>query len=323
MKIGIVGATGLVGRTILQVMEERKLFPDRLRLFASFRSAGTAISFNKREYITETLQENNMQEHFDFLLFSAGKEVSLHYAAIAERSGNNVIDNSSAYRKDRPLIVPEINSELLKGYRGIVANPNCSTIQLVLALFPIGKLYGLKRLVVSTYQSVSGAGNSAIEKLLGERKANVNSSLVEDKFLDLNLAAAIGPINEAGHSQEELKMQYETAKILGLDKLEVAVTAIRVPVLFGHAESVFAEFDCQVELEKIVKAWEQESFIGYSKNIITPRQAEGSDLSYVCRLRGGCTADSILFWNVADNIRVGAATNAVNIMQSLINYQMQ
>lgn len=319
MKIGIVGATGLVGRTILQVLEERRIIPAELRLFSSKRSAGTVLPFNNRDYQVEELTEKGVCERFDYLLFSAGKEVSMSFAPLAEETGNCIIDNSSAFRKTRPLVVPEINSYLLQDYQGIIANPNCSTIQLLLALYPLDRLFGLKRLIVSTYQSISGAGNSAIEQLLNERLAKIKGGQPVEEFIDLNLIPAIGDIDSAGRCQEELKMHYEIKKILGLGELEVAVTTVRVPVIYGHSESVFAEFQRDIDLNMIADAWKQASLIRFSENeIISPRRTEGSDLSYVCRLRKGVSSKSILFWNAADNIRVGAASNAVNIMQKMI-----
>lgn len=324
MKIGIVGATGLVGRKIIEIIDGTAMEVSELKLFASNLSAGKSIKFRDTEYKVEQLSFQAMRENYDYLLFSAGKEVSLNYASAAENAGNIVIDNSSAYRKSRPLIVPEINGHLLKGYRGIIANPNCSTIQLVLALHPLNRLYGLKRLIVSTYQSVSGAGNQGISALMSQREqaANQSSGYSEKTTIDLNLFPLIGEAGNDGYCEEETKMRYETGRILSLPELKMAVTTVRVPVLYGHCESVYAEFEKDIDYESLEEVWQNEEYIEYlPEHFITPKEVEGSDKSYICRLRKGLDAKSILFWNAADNVRVGAATNAVRILKQLMLFE--
>lgn len=318
IKIGVVGATGEVGRTMVKVLEERNHEIDDLRLFASEKSRGVKIPFRGKEIEVETLTEESMKEGFDFLLFSAGKDVSKHFSPIASAHGTTVIDNSSAFRMDPkiPLVVPGVNSHVLKGYRGIIANPNCSTIQLVMALKPIHDLYTLKRVVVTTMQAVSGSGHKGIEELEMEMKG-IGSPKVYPKRIAYNCIPQIGPIFDDGFSEEEMKMFNETRKIMECD-CTVEATTVRVPVFYGHSESVLAEFKGKVDVKEVLRAWEATPYLKVWKDDYpTPIDVKGSDLSHIGRPRVSQTG-ALMFWNVADNVRVGAATNAVRILEYFI-----
>ncbi|QTA38785.1 aspartate-semialdehyde dehydrogenase [Thermosipho ferrireducens] len=318
MKIGIVGATGEVGRAMIKVLEDFKLQIDELRLFTSKKSTGRILTYKDIPIETETLTEEAMKEKFDFLLFSAGASVSEHFAPIAAKHGNIVIDNSSAFRMNPeiPLIVPEINGYLLKNYKGIVANPNCSTIQMVLSLYKIHEKFGIEEIFVSTYQAVSGAGHKAIIEMEKQfRGEKINN--VFPKQIAYNVIPLVGTINEDGFSEEEHKMINETRKILDDQSIQIYPTTVRVPVYYGHSESIVVktkkEFD---SLSNIIKTLKISENVIVTDEIITPIEVAGSDLVYVSRLR---TIDNsrFAFWNVADNIRVGAATNAVKILMTM------
>ena len=325
MRLAIVGATGEVGRMMLKVLEERNISISELVLYASSRSAGTILKYQGEEIEVRELNSQAMERSYDYLLFSAGKKVSSQFASIAEQTGNTIIDNSSAFRQTHPLIVPEINGKLLKGYQGIIANPNCSTIQMVLALYPLHLRYVLKEIVVSTYQSVSGAGNKGIQALNRERaKSGIDKAVfqTESPFpnrIDLNVIPQIGELDKEGYSEEEHKMIMETRKIMEIEDLRVAVTTVRVPVLIGHAETVFARFEKPVDLPEIPDLFRTWPVITYQQNgYITPREIDESEQSHVGRVRRGVDDYSLLFWNVAHNVRLGAATNAVKVMQLLM-----
>ena len=316
MKVGIVGATGEVGRAMIKVLEEMDIPVSKLRLFASKRSAGKTLEFKGKEYVVEELKEDHMKEKYDYILFSAGAEVSKKFAPIAAKIGNTVIDNSSAFRLVRgiPLVVPEINGHLLKGYRGIVANPNCSTIQMVLSLYKVHRVYGIKEIVVSTYQAVSGAGHKGVVELQSQMDGEDIVSVFPKRILG-NVIPLIGPIKENLCTQEEMKMVNETRKILNDSSIMVYPTAVRVPVFYGHSESIFVKlvkpFKSLEELKIVLSSSED---VVVTDDIVTPLDIEGSDLTYICRVRAFDNT-SFSFWNVADNIRVGAATNAVRILK--------
>jgi aspartate-semialdehyde dehydrogenase len=315
MKLGIVGATGEVGRKMLKVLEEYKVKVDEIRLFASERSAGKEMFFNGQKLIVEKLSEETLKEGFDYFLFSAGASVSKKFAPIAAESGATVIDNSSAFRMepDIPLVVPEINAHLLKEYRGIVANPNCSTIQMVLALYKLHERYKIKEIVVSTYQSVSGAGYKGINELLEQEKGSKESQVFPKQILH-NVIPLIGNIEENGFTTEEMKMVNETRKILNDPSIIVFPTTVRVPVLYGHSESVLVRLEKEYEnLDIIKQTIASGENVKVVDEIITPIDVEDSDITFVCRVRAFDNR-SVMFWNVADNIRVGAATNAVRIL---------
>ena len=315
MKMGIVGATGEVGRTMIKVLEERGHDFEELRLFSSKRSAGTKLSFNSKIIKAEELTEKSMEEGFDYLLFSAGKDVSKKFAPIAAKHGSTVIDNSSAFRMDPdiPLVVPEINANVLKDYHGIVANPNCSTIQLVLALNPLHAVYKLKHVVVTTMQAVSGSGRKGINELKDEITKS-SDPVVYPRKIAYNCVPQIGAFRENGFSEEEMKMINETRKIMDCTCV-VDATTVRVPVIYGHSESVYAEFERKFSLNEVIKVLNKAPSIKVWKDYPTAIEVFGSDLSHVGRLRISNDGKALMFWNVADNVRVGAATNAVKILE--------
>ena len=320
MYIGIVGATGEVGRMMIKVLEERKIKIDKLSLFASKRSAGEVILFNNKPLIVQELTEKAMTEKYDYLLFSAGSSVSKKYASIATDHNNTIIDNSSAFRSvnEIPLVIPEINGNILKRYNGIIANPNCSTIQMLLALNNLHKKFIAERIVVSTYQAVSGAGHKAMKEMENQRKGRDNNQIFPKK-IDLNVIPQIGEILENGYSSEEMKMQNETVKIFDDSQIKVLATTVRVPVVYGHSESIFCEFKKEIYLEDIKLILQNsESVVFHEDGIITPLDIVNSDESHIARLRFGFDNHSINFWNVANNLRVGAATNAIRIMEKHI-----
>ncbi|MBW6514782.1 MAG: aspartate-semialdehyde dehydrogenase [Candidatus Syntrophosphaera sp.] len=316
MKIAIVGATGEVGRMMITCLEEGNIHAEELDLYASARSEGTVLYFGDRPLGVQVLTENAMLRHYDYVLFSAGAGVARSFAPIATEACNVVIDNSSAFRQDPnvPLIVPEINGSLVEGYCGIIANPNCTTIQLVLPLAILDRLYGLSKVVVSTYQAVSGSGHKGISTLQEQRSGGTDKGIYPE-LIDLNVIPQIGAFQDDGYSQEEEKIRLETRKILDKPDLAVAATAVRVPVIHGHSESVYAEFERPVDLREAAEALAAGESIAYDENTyITPRDLGSSDSSHVCRLRLGTGPNSVCFWNVGHNVRLGAATNAVRIL---------
>ena len=325
--IGIVGATGAVGQKMLEVIMERNLPVDELRLFASEKSAGKIIKLDKykKDITVELLTEEAMKEKYDYLLFAAGGSISERFAPIAAEAGNIVIDNSSHFRMDEniPLVVPEINSSILKEYRGIIANPNCSTTQMVVAIAPLYKKYGIKRIVVSTYQAVSGSGYKAIDELENQIKDKNYPNKVYTRKIATNCIPHIDVFNENGFTKEELKMVYETHKILGDNTIEINPTAVRIPVFYGHSESIYLELKEPVNIDEIRELLED------SKGIIveddpttnkypTPLEVENSDQTYVGRIRKDLyNPNALSFWVVADNLRKGAATNAIQIIEAI------
>ncbi|SHE83274.1 aspartate semialdehyde dehydrogenase [Marinitoga hydrogenitolerans DSM 16785] len=314
MKIGIVGATGEVGRTMVKVLEDLNINVTELKLFASKKSEGKEIKFKNKGYFVEELTEEKMKDKFDYLLFSAGATISKKFAPLASEFGNIVIDNSSAFRmeKDIPLVVPEINGEIIKNYRGIIANPNCSTIQMVLALSNIQKEFGISEIFVSTYQAVSGAGNKGIQELLNQLKGMNNITHFPEKIMN-NVIPQIGPIESNGFTQEEMKMINETKKIYSDYSINVYPTAVRVPVLYGHSESITFKTKKKASILEVKELISNTKNVKYTDNLITPLNVEGSDITYVSRLRK-MDEYTFLMWVVADNVRVGAATNAVRIL---------
>ncbi len=317
MKIGIVGATGEVGRMMLTCLLEEKIAIDDLHLFASAGSAGTSIDFAGTKLIVQELTEAKMREKYDYLLFSAGSGVSKHFAPIAEEAGNTIIDNSSAFRQLAriPLIIPEINASVLDDYQGIIANPNCSTIQMLLPLYAIHKVNKIKKIIVATYQSVSGSGNKGIISLLDPKQKSIYPRQIEHNVIPL-----IGDILPSGYSEEEEKMSFETKKIFNDQDILVSATCVRVPVVYGHSESVYLDLENTCKLDNIKELLRAAKNVKYmDEDFISPREIGNSNDSFVCRLRYGLDEKSLTFWNVAHNIRVGAATNAVRILKYLIN----
>ncbi len=322
--IAVVGASGLVGRKMLQVLDERNFPINNLVLLASERSAGKIIKFKGKEYTVKQLAHNSF-EGIDIALFSAGGSTSKEYAPSAVKSKCIVIDNSSAWRmvENVPLVVPEVNSDKLAKHNYIIANPNCSTIQLVVALNPIHKKFKINRLVCSTYQSISGAGQKGIDKLMAEISGNKYDNSIPYAF-----NTAFHTFAENGFTEEENKMIGEIHKIIDDNSFGIAVTCVRVPTLGGHSESINLELDRDFEINEI------RELLANSDNIVLmdnpndnvypyPQMSNDKDFVYVGRIRRDTTVTKGLYmWVVSDNLRKGAATNAVQIAEKLIEMQL-
>ncbi len=323
--IAVVGATGMVGRKMLQVLEERQLPAKEYFLFASKRSAGSILKFMGKEYkvleLTETCFEEN---HIDIALMSAGGSTSQHFAPFAAKAGAVVIDNSSAWRMDQnvPLVVPEVNPADIDKQNGIIANPNCSTIQAMVVLKPLHDLYKIKRVIYSTYQAVSGAGVGGYGDLERGMKGEAPQKFPYPIFG--NCLPQIDDFLESGYTKEEMKMVNETHKILGDDTIKVNATCIRVPVFHGHSESINIEFEKPFDLDELKAALKAAPGIIVQddpQNGVYPMaiDAEDKDEVFVGRIRRDDTVPSgVNLWVVADNIRKGAATNAVEIAEEYI-----
>lgn len=324
MKIAIVGATGEVGRMMIRNLVEFEVPVSQLDLYASKRSAGSTLYYMDSAIQVMELTAAAWDKSYDYILFSAGSGIAKAQAPEATKACQLVIDNSSAFRKDEgiPLVVPEINGSLLKGYKGIVANPNCSTIQMVLPLAVLDKLFGLRKVVVSTYQSVSGSGHKGLATLQAQREGSDDLGDYP-AVIDLNLIPQIGAWLDDGYCAEEEKMHSETCKILANEKIHVCATTVRVPVMYGHSISVYAEFEQKVVLALAEEKLSQAEAISFSANTFTtPLDLGSSNESHVSRLRHGGDDYSLAFWNVAHNIRLGAATNAVKIMLKHAGYEV-
>ncbi|MGV8145582.1 MAG: aspartate-semialdehyde dehydrogenase [Alkaliphilus sp.] len=327
LTIGIVGATGAVGQKMIEVLGERIISDVALRFFATKKSAGSFLEYRENKIIVEELTEEAMKEKFDYLLFAAGSSVSEKYAPIAKGAGNTIIDNSSYWRMEKniPLVVPEVNTHVLEGYRGIIANPNCSTTQMLVAIAPLHRKYKIKRIVVSTYQAVSGSGQAAIEELENQLRDKNYPNVVYTKKIAGNCIPHIDVFYENGFSKEELKMVYETHKILEDNTIEINATAVRVPVFSGHSESVYIEFENEVVKEDITKILSESPGVividDLSKNQYpTPLEIVDTDSTYVGRIRSDLyNKKAISLWIVSDNLRKGAATNAVQIIEAMEN----
>lgn len=325
-KLAIVGATGLVGRKVLQVLEEFNLPISEYKLFASSRSAGQKINFMNKEYDVNELNENSFDEGFDFAIFSAGGDTSKKYSPIAASKGCVVVDNSSAFRMDKnvPLIVPEVNSEEIKNHNGIIANPNCSTIQAVVPLKVLDDAYTIKRIVYSTYQAVSGAGKSGVDDLNNGIKGNPPKKFPYPIFN--NCLPHIDVFLDNGYTKEEMKMINETRKILKKSDLKITATTVRVPVINSHSESINVEFEKNFDINELTNLLKKSNGIIVEddvKNNIYPLaiNATGKNDVFVGRIRRDESVDyGINFWCVADNIRKGAATNAIQIVEKLIEF---
>jgi len=324
--IAVVGATGMVGRMFLKVLEERRLPVKKYYLFASKRSAGSTVDFMGEKHTVLELTEDCFKgKNIDFALFSAGGGTSLKFAPIAAAEGITVIDNSSAWRMDPdvPLVVPEVNPHALKECRkGIIANPNCSTIQAMVALKPLHDLYKIERVVYSTYQAVSGAGVAGYSDLENGMKGEAPKKFPHPIFG--NCLPQIDDFLPNGYTKEEMKMVNETRKILEDNSIRITATTIRVPVFHGHSESINLEFARPFDLDELKAALK--NFPGLiveddPENGVYPMaiNAEGHDEVYVGRIRRDESVESgVNLWVVADNIRKGAATNAVQIAEELI-----
>lgn len=327
-KLAIVGATGLVGRTALKVLEEKNFPNFEYKLFCSKKSAGTKVKFMGKEYIANELTENSFNEGFNFAIFSAGGETSKKFAPIAASKGCIVIDNSSAFRMDKnvPLVVPEVNPEDIFWNTGIIANPNCSTIQAVVALKPLDNKYKIKRIIYSTYQAVSGAGVNALEDL--HSQADYNNLKKFSHPIYNNCLPHIDVFMDDGYTKEEHKMINETKKILGNENLKITATTVRVPIENCHGESINIEFEKNFNLDDVKQLLKNSKGIVLYDDItkdIYPiaTVANGTDNVYVGRLRRDFSQPNTLnMWCVADNIRKGAASNAIQIMQKIIEKEV-
>lgn len=329
-KVAVVGATGAVGNLMVQVLEERSFPVGEIKLLASARSLGKTLSFRGKEYPVQELKEDSFAG-IQVALFSAGGSVSKKFAPIAAKAGAVVIDNSSAWRMDPqvPLVVPEVNPDAALEHKGIIANPNCSTIQMVVALKPIYDAVGIKRIVVSTFQAVSGTGKRAIEELRTQVAAIANGREPKREIyphqIAFNCFPHIGAFLENGFSEEEMKMVNETQKIFADPAIRVCATTVRIPVVYGHSESVNIETAKPISVEEVrrllasaegVKVIDDPAKAVYP----VPLQAAGTDDTYVGRIRKDPSVENgLAMWVVADNIRKGAATNAVQIAETLLN----
>lgn len=328
-RVAIIGATGLVGQEFIKVLEQRAFPMESVGLFASDRSAGKKMFVNHREIEVKETTADSFRD-IEIALFSAGAEVSRHFSPIAAKSGAVVIDNSAAWRMEPwvPLVVPEINAEDIKWHKGIIANPNCSTIQMVVALNPLHKVNPIKRIVVSTYQSVSGTGSAAIEELSTQARQILNGqSAVPHVYphqIAFNMLPEIDVFLDNGYTKEEWKMVEETRKIMHADDILVSATCVRVPVFIGHSEAVNVEFTNPITPEDARRILMQAPGVKVLDDPVIslypqPWSAAGTDEVFVGRIRRDASSNKgLVMWVVADNIRKGAALNAVQIAEEMI-----
>lgn len=326
VNLAVVGATGMVGRTFLKVLKEKNFPIENLYLMASKRSAGSTLEYDGKEYIVEELTEHSFDKPIDIALFSAGGSTSEKFAPIAAAHGVVVIDNSAQWRRDPevPLVVPEVNPEDISWNHGIIANPNCSTIQAVAVLKPLDDKYKIKRVVYSTYQAVSGAGVAGWSDLENGLKGEAPKKFPHQ--IAGNCLPHIDVFMENGYTKEEMKMIWETRKILHKDDLKVTATTVRVPVFSSHSESVNIEFENPVgdinEVKELLANAPGVILVDDPANNVYPLalDAAGTDEVYVGRIRRDESVENgINLWVVADNIRKGAATNAIQIAEILVN----
>ncbi len=323
--IAVVGATGVVGSTFLKVLEERDFPFENIYMMASARSAGKTVTFKGKEYVVEELTEHSFEKDIDIALFSAGGGTSAKYAPIAAKCGVTVVDNSSQWRMDPevPLVVPEVNADDIKWNKGIIANPNCSTIQAMVVLKPLHDKYKIKRVIYSTYQAVSGSGVKGITDLQEGLKGNDKCEAYAHPIAG-NCIPHIDVFLENGYTKEEMKMINETHKILNDDTIKVTATTVRVPVFDSHSESINIEFENPIDVDEV-----REVLANYPGIIVQDdpannvyplaRNAAGTNEVYVGRIRRDFSVENgINLWCVADNIRKGAATNAIQIAEELI-----
>ncbi len=323
--IALVGVTGVVGTTFLKVLEDRDFQFENLYMLASAKSAGKVINFKGTDYVVEELTENSFDKDIDIALFSAGGSVSEKFAPIAASKGVIVVDNSSQWRMDPevPLVVPEVNPEDVKWNKGIIANPNCSTIQALVVLKPLHDKYKIKRVIYSTYQAVSGSGVKGITDLKNGLAGNDTTNAYAHPIAG-NCIPQIDVFTDNGYTKEEMKMINETHKILGDDSIKVTATTVRVPVFDSHSESINIEFENEFDLDELRQVLADAPGIVVQddpENAVYPlaRAAAGSDEVYVGRIRRDFSVDNgVNLWVVADNIRKGAATNTVQIAEELV-----
>lgn len=328
MKLAVVGATGLVGSEILEVLDEHNFPFDELLLVASERSVGKQIEYKGKQYTVIGLAEAVSLKP-EIAIFSAGGSTSLEWAPKFAEVGTIVVDNSSAWRMDpsKKLVVPEINAKELRAEDKIIANPNCSTIQMVLALEPLRQRYGIKRIVVSTYQSVTGTGKAAVDQMMAER-AGEKPEMVYPHKIDMNVLPHIDVFQPNGYTKEEMKMINETKKIFSDDTIQVTATTVRIPTMGGHSEAVNVEFKEDFDLDEVRKLLSETPGIIVQDdpaNFVYPMpiHAHKKDEVFVGRLRRDeSQANTLNMWIVADNLRKGAATNAVQIAEYLKEHSL-
>ncbi|MGD9681414.1 MAG: aspartate-semialdehyde dehydrogenase [Candidatus Obscuribacterales bacterium] len=333
VNVAILGATGRVGQELISVLEERDFPVDRFVALASARSANSKVRFKGEEYDVVEVSEEAFKG-IDIVLASAGASVSEKWVKTITDSGAVIIDNSSAFRMkpEVPLVVPEVNGETLRNHKGVIANPNCSTSQLVVVLKILHELAGLKRVIVSTYQSVSGAGKEAMDELEHQSRALLEGAdanvRVMPRQIAFNLIPQIDVFLEDGYTKEEAKVIEETRKILGLPNLPVTCTAVRVPVSIGHSEAVTVDLEKAVSPAQvresladspIIEIWDEPESLRYP----TPIDCAGQDPVYVGRIRRDTSSENgINLWVVADNLRIGAALNAVRIAEYILEHDL-
>ncbi len=325
MKVAVVGATGLVGTVMLKVLAERNFPVTELIPVASERSKGKEIDFKGKKFKVVTVDDALLMKP-DIAIFSAGGNTSLEQAPKFAAIGTTVIDNSSAWRMDatKKLVVPEVNASVLTKEDKIIANPNCSTIQMVVALKPLHDVYKIKRVVVSTYQSVTGTGIKAVEQLMNERKGITDGPMAYAYPIDLNVIPQIDVFQENGYTKEEMKMILETQKIMGDDSIKVTATTVRIPVMGGHSEAVNIEFEKDFDVDEVRNILSSQSGLVVIDDIANlkypmPLTAHEKDEVFVGRIRRDNSQKNTLnMWIVADNLRKGAATNAVQIAEYLL-----
>lgn len=328
MKIAVVGATGLVGTKMLEVLAERNFPLTELILVASEKSVGKEIAYKGKNY-TVCSMTDAIAAKPQIALFSAGGNTSLEWAPKFADAGITVIDNSSAWRMDatKKLVVPEINAHELKATDKIIANPNCSTIQMVVALNPLHLKYKIKRVVVSTYQSVTGTGVKAVDQLMNER-AGIEGEMAYKYKIDLNVIPQIDVFTDNGYTKEEMKMVNETKKIMSDDSIRLTATTVRIPVMGGHSESVNVEFENEFEVKDIFEIMKNTKGISLQDDIANqiypmPMTAHNKDEVFVGRIRRDESQQKTLnMWIVSDNLRKGAATNAVQIAEYLVEKKL-
>ncbi|MCK5076542.1 MAG: aspartate-semialdehyde dehydrogenase [Calditrichia bacterium] len=326
MNIAVVGATGLVGKKMIQVLQERNFPLNNFYAVASKNSVGKKVKFNNKEYIVEDIEEFDFNK-IQLAIFSAGGSTSKIWAPRLTEKGIWVVDNSSAWRTDEnvPLVVPEINPHSIGKNDFIIANPNCSTIQMVIALKPLDNEFNLRKVIVSTYQSVSGAGYKGVQQMEEEIKSGKSKIAIFPHQIAYNCIPQIGPIMDNGFTEEEIKMVNETIKILEKPKLEITPTTVRIPVVAGHSESVYAEFENVTDIETAKKVLSE--FPGVevtdspeNNEYPHPLSCEDKDEVFVGRIRKDLYNEKALnFWVVSDNLRKGAATNAIQIAEWLVS----
>jgi aspartate-semialdehyde dehydrogenase len=328
MKVALVGATGLVGSEMIRVLEERNLPVSEFIPVASEKSVGKEIKFKGKSYKIVSMKDA-IDMRPAIAIFSAGGATSLEWAPRFAEAGTTVIDNSSAWRmeKDKKLVVPEINADVLTPEDKIIANPNCSTIQMVVALAPLHKRYGIKRIVVSTYQSITGTGAKAVKQMENER-AGISGDMAYHYTIDKNCIPQCDVFTENGYTKEEMKLVNETRKILGDNSIRITATAVRVPVVGGHSEAVNVEFERDYNLDEVRAILANTPGVTLQDDIASfkypmPKFSQGKDDVFVGRLRRDeSNPNSLNMWIVADNLRKGAATNAVQIAEYLVENKL-